>query len=136
VVAFYQGATNGTQLGQLNIPNTGGWQNYTWVPLRDASGNPVIWTADGNATNVTMLEAADNFNLNYYMLLPNTYVQRSTITVAPGNHAVTVSWTPTGGTLWGSPTLGANANWQTVGTANPVVIPTTNSARFFRVSVP
>jgi hypothetical protein len=37
-------------LGSFTIPATGGWQTYTWIPLRDASGNLVKFTGGGVQT--------------------------------------------------------------------------------------
>jgi len=34
----------------FHIPNTGGWQSYAWVPLRDANGNLVRLDLAGLAT--------------------------------------------------------------------------------------
>ena len=36
-----------TNLGTFSVPATGGWQNYTWVPLRDTSGNLAKFTGGG-----------------------------------------------------------------------------------------
>ncbi len=46
---------------------------------------------------------------------------------------VTIQWTPTGGTLETSPTLGPTANWTTVGTDNPANITTTTGNAYYRV---
>jgi hypothetical protein len=67
---LYQGGLNGKKLGQFNIPNTGGWENYTWVPLVDSAGNLVEWDASGSAQTLTMDELNGNFNPNYFMLMP------------------------------------------------------------------
>jgi len=134
-VAFYQGGTNGTWLGQVNIPNTGGWQNWTWEPMVDGSGNLVEWDTDGTAQILTVEQVGNNFNPHFYMLMP-AIIRPNLTAVNNGNRAITVSWAPAGGTLWASPVLGPNANWQMVGTANPAVIATTNSVEFFRVTIP
>ena len=55
------------------------------------------------------------------------------LTVTPGTGNISISWTPTGGTLLSSPVLGSGASWTPVGTANPATVPTTGSAMFFRV---
>ncbi|HZR16310.1 MAG TPA: hypothetical protein VFE51_03205 [Verrucomicrobiae bacterium] len=49
-----------------------------------------------------------------------------------GEHLV-VSWTPSGGTLQSSPTVGPAAVWSTVGTQNPTNIAMAGTAGFFRV---
>ena len=47
--------------------------------------------------------------------------------------SIVISWTPTGGTLQSSPSLGAGETWSTVGTANPVKVTISGNAKFFRV---
>ncbi|HTG43025.1 MAG TPA: LamG-like jellyroll fold domain-containing protein [Verrucomicrobiae bacterium] len=46
---------------------------------------------------------------------------------------VTITWSPSGGTLESSPTLGAGATWTTVGTANPATIPFGTGDLFYRI---
>jgi hypothetical protein len=46
---------------------------------------------------------------------------------------IVISWTPTGGTLQSSPSLGAGETWSTVGTANPASVGISGNAKFFRV---
>ncbi len=56
--------------GQFGVPNTGGWQNYTWIPLKDAAGNLVEFTPDGTAQTLIVSTMGGNYNANFYMLLP------------------------------------------------------------------
>lgn len=51
--------------------------------------------------------------------------------ISGGN--IAVSWTPPGGTLQATPTLGPGATWSTVGTQNPTNIALSSSSLFFRV---
>ncbi len=60
-----QGTTN---LGTFNIPVTGGWQTYTWVPLRDAGGNLVKFV--GGTTNTLRATSAGSQNVFFYALFP------------------------------------------------------------------
>lgn len=60
-----QGTTN---LGSFNIPVTGGWQTYTWVPLRDSTGNLVKFT--GGTTNTLKATSAGSQNVFFYALFP------------------------------------------------------------------
>jgi hypothetical protein len=51
-----------------------------------------------------------------------------------GNN-VTITWTPTSGTLYASPAVaGANVNWTSVGTGGSVTLPMTTTPRFFKVA--
>jgi len=61
---------SGAISGQFGVPNTGGWQNFTWVPLRDVAGNLVEFTPDGSAQTLTISTMGGNYNANFYMLLP------------------------------------------------------------------
>jgi hypothetical protein len=58
-----------TNLGSFNIPVTGGWQTYTWVPLRDSSGNLVKFNG-GGTTNTLKATSAGSQNLFFYALFP------------------------------------------------------------------
>jgi hypothetical protein len=55
----------------------------------------------------------------------------TTITQSDGN--VIIGWSPAGGTLESSPTLGATAVWTEVGTANPATIPAGTGNAYLRV---
>ncbi len=59
-----------TNLGTFAFNNTGGWQTYNWVPLRDANGNLVHVKLGG--TNTFQLTAGPNGggNVNFLMLIP------------------------------------------------------------------
>jgi len=58
-----------TNLGTFNIPVTGGWQTYVWVPLRDSSGNLVKFNG-GGTTNTLRATSAGSQNLFFYALFP------------------------------------------------------------------
>jgi hypothetical protein len=47
--------------------------------------------------------------------------------------SIVISWTPPGGTLQSSPSLGAAETWSTVGTTNPATVPMSGNSVFFRV---
>jgi hypothetical protein len=57
-----------TNLGTFTIPATGGWQAYTWVPMRDAGGNLVQFTGGGLQT--LRATSGSGVNANFYALLP------------------------------------------------------------------
>jgi len=60
-----QGTTN---LGTFKIPVTGGWQTYTWAPLRDANGNLVKFV--GGTTNTIKATSGGSQNVFFYALFP------------------------------------------------------------------
>jgi hypothetical protein len=56
---------------QFSIPNTGGWQNFTFVPLMDASlGAPAQIVFDGTASTLTVTVDGGNLNENFFVLIP------------------------------------------------------------------
>jgi hypothetical protein len=59
-----------TNLGSFNIPNTGGWESYRWVPLRDAGGNLVRVDLDGVSTLRLTAGSGGGGNNNFLMLVP------------------------------------------------------------------
>lgn len=65
-----QGTTSqtSTNLGTFTIPATGGWQTYTWVPLRDAGGNLVKF--QGGSLQTLRATSSGNVNANFYALIP------------------------------------------------------------------
>jgi hypothetical protein len=123
-------------LGKFDFPLTGGWQTYTWTPLTDSQGNLVKVTTSGAASTLRLNQDNGGYNINFFLLVPaGPVLPVMKIDKTDSSH-VTVSWTPAGGTLQASPDLGAAANWQAVGPANPAVLPSTGAARFFRVTNP
>lgn len=62
---------SGAVSGRFNIPGTGGYQNYTFAPLTDASSNLVEFVTTGaDPETITVTVAGGNGNVNYYLLLP------------------------------------------------------------------
>ena len=122
-------------LGQFNIPNTGGWQIYTFTPLVDSNGNLVTITNSGAVSTLRLIQNAGGYNLNFLMLFPAAATGPK-LTFSRTATDITISWAPTGGRLEASPVLGASANWQPIGATNPAVIPFTGAAQYFRVISP
>jgi len=58
-----------TNLGTCTVPATGGWQTYTWVPMRDAGGNLAKLTGTG-AQQTIRGTSQGALNVNFYMLIP------------------------------------------------------------------
>ena len=56
-------------LGRFDVPNTGGWQNYIWVPLRDSGGNLAVFESDGGE-HTFLLNINGGFNANFFLLMP------------------------------------------------------------------
>ncbi len=67
---------------QFSIPNTGGWQTFTYVPLIDSSsGSPAQITFDGTASTLTVTVDGGNLNENFFILIPaETTVPTSSVT--------------------------------------------------------
>ena len=59
-----------TPLGTFNFPLTGGWQTYTWLPLVDSGGNPVVITNGGGVSTLRLNEDNGGWNGNFVMLVP------------------------------------------------------------------
>lgn len=57
-------------LGGFTLPNTGGWQGYQWVPLRDAAGNLVRVNLGGLKTLRLTARANGGGNNNFLMVTP------------------------------------------------------------------
>lgn len=57
-----------TNLGTFAIPPTGGWQAYTWIPLRDSGGNLVQFS--GGSLKTLRATSAGGLNANFYALVP------------------------------------------------------------------
>lgn len=73
----------GAVLGQFNIPNTGGAQDWTFLPLTDFFSNPVLIRSSGtNTFRVTDINGSGSYNLSYLVLvaLTNTATVRPYIT--------------------------------------------------------
>jgi len=62
-----------------------------------------------------------------------TNVTPATLSASVSGGNIVISWTPAGGTLQASPSLGTGATWTPVGTANPATVQLSGNAKFFRV---
>lgn len=62
------------------------------------------------------------------------YIARPILVATNSAGNLIISWSPAGGNLYSSPTLGSGAVWTLVGTANPSApIPITGSSKFFQI---
>jgi hypothetical protein len=57
-----------TNLGTISVAATGGWQTYTWAPMRDGNGNLVKFT--GGNTETLRATATGSQNVYFYALFP------------------------------------------------------------------
>jgi len=74
---------------------------------------------------------------NFGDFVPSTVTTGPTVTAALSGGNINISWTPTGGSLYSSPTLSTNsADWTLVGTANPYSAPLGSGSLFFKVIQP
>ena len=75
------------RLGTFTVPNTGDWQAYTWVPLKDTGGNLVKFTG-GSVQTLRATTDNGGYNVNFYELVStNTSVGVVTLaaSVSGGN---------------------------------------------------
>jgi len=123
-------------LGAFNIPATGAWQTYAWVPLTDSNGKLVTVSLGGQAT----LRLADGgANLNFLALTPavtlTPVTSGSTLNLSYGtqsgfnytvlckNNLSDSTWTPVS-------TVAGDGTVKTVGASMSGV-----SGRFYRLEV-
>ena len=59
-----------TNIGVFNFVNTGGWDSFAWVPLRDGNGNLIRITLPGVNTIRLTAGTAGGGNVNFIMLTP------------------------------------------------------------------
>lgn len=57
-------------LGTFSVPAIGGWQKYSWVPLKDSGNNLVQFTTDGSVQTLRVTTDQGNYNANFYLLVP------------------------------------------------------------------
>ena len=76
------GSNSPTRLGSFRAPSTGGWDTFTFIPLKDEAGNNVVVPLSGVATLQYTVEA-NGGDINYLMLCP--VVPASACPVASGS---------------------------------------------------
>ena len=77
-----------TSLGTFSVPNTGGWQTYTWVPLKNSQGGMIQITNTGSAKTFRVTTDNGGYNANFYALVP--------VSIAPAPISLDVSITNNG----------------------------------------
>jgi hypothetical protein len=58
------------KLGNWGVQPTGGWQTYTYVPVKDPGGNLVQFSGNGSVQTLRMTIDNGNCNENFFMLSP------------------------------------------------------------------
>jgi len=133
-----------TNLGTFSVPNTGGWQTYTWVPLENTQGNMVQITNSGSAKTFRVTTQNGGYNVNFYALVPASITANPVSLVASvQNDSVTVSFSTQVGFSYQIEYKNnlTDANWIPLGalipgndTAQEVNEPLANNG-FYRVEV-
>ncbi len=60
-----------SQLGTFNVPTTGNWQKYAWVPVLNGAGYPARFNSTNGALQTLRMSLVNaGCNLNFYMLVP------------------------------------------------------------------
>ncbi len=137
---------SGPVSGQFNVPNTGNWQVYTWVPMVDASGKLVVFNADGNAQTLKIATIAGIYNANFYMLAPaaSSGVTGPKLSATRGTGQLDLSFATQSGASYQVQykTSLNDAEWTNLGSAvsgngstQTVSDPLGSNARFYRVKV-
>lgn len=133
-------------LGTFTIPNTGGWESYQFVPLRDGSGNLATVTLNGstNTFQVVRPPQAPNpntpdVNVNFMILVP---VMQATVSKVGPNAVVSFPTINGFNYQLQYKTNLVDPNWLPVGLpvggnngTQSVSDPVGNGARFYRVQV-
>ena|GEM_PF-788093 len=71
-ISVWAGTASLNNAGTFAVPTTGGWQVYQWVPMLDASNNPVQLTILNDGLPNTLRASTDpsgSYNVNYYMFV-------------------------------------------------------------------
>jgi len=89
---------------------------------------------NNNSTAATVLNYYYTASFDHYGPFVQSVPTQATLKASLSGNNISISWTPAGGTLQSSPTLGTGATWTPVGAANPATVPLSGgSAKFFRV---
>jgi len=132
-------------VGEFDVQSTG-WETYSFVPLRDASGNLITMTFNGSTNTLQLLNpvgSGADLNVNFFMLVPTTG-SKITLTASTGSGNIIISvptqngssyqllyknnltdptWTPIGSPLAGN------------GSIQSFTQPASGTHRFYRVQV-
>jgi hypothetical protein len=137
---FYEIAGWSSNLGPVwnpgwlvnNLPAPGDDPVWSGAPTNSYFGLSGI--AEGAASGQFCDPALPLFGgsgLQGFNLAPVVQQVNLSASISGGN--IVLSWTPSGGTLQSSPTVGPGGTWSAVGTQNPTNLPIAGAATFFRV---
>jgi hypothetical protein len=121
-----------TWLGDFNPVTTGADKPFPSVVNVGMASSTDIYTPNNFLPDTnTLLVTAMYQNFGDYLAVPVPTLKATLVAVS---NSVTISWTPTGGSLYSSPVLNGT-NWALVTTNNPAAIPITKTdqSMFFKV---
>jgi hypothetical protein len=122
-------------LGTFSLGNTGGWQTYNWLPLKDGSGAPVNLPLAGTNT-LRLSDGGANFN--FFILTPPLQLFPA---VSGGNFVLTFGTQPGFNYTVQYKTNLTDASWSSLsttagdGNTRTVTDPRTAAHRFYRLQV-
>lgn len=125
-----------TDLGVFNVPSTGSYDRYVWVPLTDSEGKQIAIDLDGLDT-LRVTTGPGGYDTNFYMLIPASDIvvisdpDPAMLTVSVVNGMVTVDWDQDG-VLEYTTDIGSG-NWTAVENAGKPHTETADGVKFFRV---
>ena len=120
-----------TPLGNFRAPATGGWDTFTFVPLKDTGGNVVNLPLSGVQTLRYSIEA-NGGDVNYLMFVPAVQLGPR-LTISHTGNNVTVTWPS--GNLQSAPAI--TGPWTTeAGAVSPLQLNGTTGMRFYRTISP
>jgi hypothetical protein len=141
-----QGPWVSTGLYATNLPTAGMFSGGVAAIPGLAPGSPFYYVVAGWSTNLghdfnPQWESGNGLTnyFDYYGLSDVGFAvlggnaQQAKLSAFISGGSIVISWTPRGGTLQSSPSLGAGETWSTVGTANPATVTISGNAEFFRV---
>jgi hypothetical protein len=119
-----------TPLGNFRALTTGGWDTFTFVPLRDTLDNLINVSLSGIQTLRYTVEA-NGGDVNYLMFVPAA--PRPTLTIRRLGNNVTITWPS--GNLQSAPAI--TGPWFTeAGVVSPLHLNNTTGRRFYRTITP
>jgi hypothetical protein len=136
---------NGSGMGQTTltaVPLTAGKKYRVRVIYKEGGGGDyaqVAWRKDGDATAANKLKpiTSEFLSSTVEMLGPPAAPVSGgpTLKFSVSGKDLTISWSPTGGTLQSTPAFGAGAVWTDAGTANPATVTIGTGTAFYRVKM-
>ncbi|MGH7970072.1 MAG: LamG-like jellyroll fold domain-containing protein [Limisphaerales bacterium] len=97
-----------------------------------------LWDRELSAAEIKGIYQAGKTNapLTSVVETPPVVTTPATLTTSLAAGNLTISWSPTGGHLESTAVLGTGANWTSLSTTNPTVVPISGTQQYFRVVNP